>query len=71
VAQIAPEKLTREPEQEGILDRYEQGKPFFLYTGRSAGIRASAARSMLLTWTRGPSSTSIHLGHVTPFMFTK
>ena len=36
-----------------ILDRYEQGKPFFLYTGR------------------GPSSDSMHLGHLIPFMFTK
>ncbi|ODQ64554.1 tryptophanyl-tRNA synthetase [Nadsonia fulvescens var. elongata DSM 6958] len=36
-----------------ILDRYEQGKPFFLYTGR------------------GPSSDSMHLGHMTPFVFTK
>lgn len=37
----------------GILDRYEQGKPFFLYTGR------------------GPSSDSMHLGHMIPFVFTK
>ncbi|EPQ58551.1 tryptophanyl-tRNA synthetase [Gloeophyllum trabeum ATCC 11539] len=36
-----------------ILDRYEQGKPFFLYTGR------------------GPSSGSMHLGHMIPFTFTK
>lgn len=36
-----------------ILDRYEQGKPFFLYTGR------------------GPSSDSMHLGHMIPFTFTK
>ncbi|KAF5357814.1 hypothetical protein D9756_001672 [Leucocoprinus leucothites] len=36
-----------------ILDRYEQGKPFFLYTGR------------------GPSSDSLHLGHMIPFVFTK
>ncbi|CCX29752.1 hypothetical protein FPQ18DRAFT_279651 [Pyronema domesticum] len=38
---------------EKILDRYEQGKPFFLYTGR------------------GPSSDSMHLGHMIPFTFTK
>ena len=38
---------------ESILDRYEKGKPFFLYTGR------------------GPSSDSMHLGHLIPFMFTK
>jgi len=36
-----------------ILDRYEQGKPFFLYTGR------------------GPSSESMHLGHMVPFVLTK
>ncbi|KAK0198790.1 hypothetical protein F5146DRAFT_1020985 [Armillaria mellea] len=36
-----------------LLDRYEQGKPFFLYTGR------------------GPSSDSMHLGHMIPFVFTK
>ncbi len=36
-----------------ILDRYEQGKPFYLYTGR------------------GPSSDSMHLGHLIPFLFTK
>lgn len=36
-----------------ILDRYEAGKPFFLYTGR------------------GPSSNSMHFGHMIPFMFTK
>lgn len=38
---------------EQILDRYEQGKPFFLYTGR------------------GPSSDSMHMGHMIPFTFTK
>ncbi|KAL3984761.1 tryptophan--tRNA ligase [Acanthocheilonema viteae] len=36
-----------------ILDRLEQKKPFFLYTGR------------------GPSSGSLHLGHLIPFVFTK
>ncbi|KAI8052777.1 hypothetical protein BDF21DRAFT_498233 [Thamnidium elegans] len=34
-----------------ILDRFEQKKPFFLYTGR------------------GPSSASMHLGHMVPFVF--
>jgi hypothetical protein len=34
-----------------ILDRYEQKKPFYLYTGR------------------GPSSDSMHLGHMIPFLF--
>ncbi|OBA27706.1 tryptophanyl-tRNA synthetase [Hanseniaspora valbyensis NRRL Y-1626] len=36
-----------------ILDMYEHGEPFFLYTGR------------------GPSSDSMHLGHMIPFIFTK
>ncbi|AET38484.1 tryptophan--tRNA ligase WRS1 Ecym_2786 [Eremothecium cymbalariae DBVPG len=36
-----------------ILDLYEQGKQFFLYTGR------------------GPSSDSMHLGHMVPFIFCK
>lgn len=38
---------------EQILDRFEKGKPFFLYTGR------------------GPSSDSMHMGHMIPFTFTK
>lgn len=38
---------------ESILERYEKGKPFFLYTGR------------------GPSSDSMHMGHMIPFTFTK
>ena len=36
-----------------ILDLYEHGEQFFLYTGR------------------GPSSDSMHLGHMIPFLFTK
>ncbi|CAL1293936.1 unnamed protein product [Larinioides sclopetarius] len=36
-----------------ILKRHEEGKPFYLYTGR------------------GPSSTSLHIGHLIPFLFTK
>ena len=36
---------------EVILDRYEKGQPFYLYTGR------------------GPSSESMHLGHMLPFIF--
>jgi tryptophanyl-tRNA synthetase len=38
---------------EVILNRYEKGQPFYLYTGR------------------GPSSDSMHVGHATPFEFTK
>ncbi|KAJ3062663.1 hypothetical protein HDU98_001468, partial [Podochytrium sp. JEL0797] len=34
-----------------ILDRFERGKPFYLYTGR------------------GPSSGSMHTGHMIPFLF--
>jgi tryptophanyl-tRNA synthetase len=36
-----------------ILNLYEQGKPFYLYTGR------------------GPSSGSMHVGHMVPFIFCK
>jgi len=36
-----------------ILDQFEKGNKFYLYTGR------------------GPSSDSMHLGHLIPFMFTK
>jgi tryptophanyl-tRNA synthetase len=36
-----------------ILDKYEKGKPFYLYTGR------------------GPSSGSMHVGHMVPFIFCK
>lgn len=36
-----------------MLTQYEQGKPFYLYTGR------------------GPSSDSMHLGHLVPFIVTK
>jgi tryptophanyl-tRNA synthetase len=36
-----------------ILDLYESGEPFYLYTGR------------------GPSSESLHLGHLVPFQFTQ
>ena len=36
-----------------LLDKFEKGQPFYLYTGR------------------GPSSESLHLGHLVPFMFTK
>lgn len=35
-----------------VLDEYEAGNPFYLYTGR------------------GPSSDSLHLGHLIPFLFT-
>jgi tryptophanyl-tRNA synthetase len=36
-----------------LLDLYELGEPFYLYTGR------------------GPSSDSMHTGHLVPFLFTK
>ncbi|TRY50384.1 Tryptophanyl-tRNA synthetase [Cryptosporidium tyzzeri] len=38
---------------EKILDVYEKGELFYLYTGR------------------GPSSESLHVGHLVPFLFTK
>lgn len=38
---------------EQILDKYEKGEPFYLFTGR------------------GPSSDSLHIGHMVPFEFTK
>jgi len=38
---------------EQVLDHYEKGTPFYLYTGR------------------GPSSESLHLGHLIPFHFTQ
>ncbi|PWN25430.1 putative tryptophan--tRNA ligase [Jaminaea rosea] len=40
-------------ELDAILTRYEQGKEFYLYTGR------------------GPSSDTMHMGHLIPFLFTK
>jgi tryptophanyl-tRNA synthetase len=38
---------------EQLLDSFDQGKGFYLYTGR------------------GPSSESMHVGHLIPFLFTK
>lgn len=38
---------------EELLDAYEHGESFYLYTGR------------------GPSSKSLHVGHLIPFQFTK
>lgn len=38
---------------EQVLDLYEAGTPFYLYTGR------------------GPSSDSLHMGHLIPFQFTQ
>jgi len=40
-------------ELDEVLDLFEAGKPFYLYTGR------------------GPSSDSLHFGHLVPFIFTK
>jgi len=50
---VNAERKTASREFDKILDRFEQGKPFFLYTGR------------------GPSSDSMHLGHMIPFVFNK
>lgn len=38
---------------EKVLDLYEKGERFYIYTGR------------------GPSSDSMHMGHLIPFLFTK
>lgn len=38
---------------EKVLDLYEKGERFYIYTGR------------------GPSSDSMHMGHLVPFLFTK
>ena len=46
-----------------ILDAYEKGEKFYLYTGRYRSIR--------IVTRRGPSSGSLHLGHLIPFFFTK
>jgi tryptophanyl-tRNA synthetase len=40
-------------ELDTLLELYEKGKPFYLYTGR------------------GPSSSSMHLGHMVPFYICK
>lgn len=46
-------KFTNCSDLNAILDSYEKGEKFFLYTGR------------------GPSSESMHIGHLIPFIFTK
>lgn len=46
-----------------ILDAYEKGEKFYLYTGRCP-LKLSVRD-------RGPSSGSLHLGHLIPFYFTK
>lgn len=54
---VTIKKLTtfssRHRELNNILDRFEKGQPFYLYTGR------------------GPSSDSMHIGHMIPFVFTQ
>ena len=49
---LIPSALVSFRELDKILDKFEAGKPFYLYTGR------------------GPSSGSMHLGHMVPFVFT-
>ena len=64
-----------------VLDAYEKGEPFYLYTGRvrpcccvhAAGKECCScrqSRSQRLT-AQGPSSGSLHMGHMVPFLFTK
>ena len=48
-----------------ILDAYEKGEPFYLYTGRYV----ISLRTLFMN--SGPSSGSLHLGHLIPFFFTK
>ena len=66
-----------------VLDAYEKGEPFYLYTGRVRPSCLSPAAACM--WLRvclaisrdscvaaqGPSSGSLHMGHMVPFMFTK
>ena len=47
------EKFFAHRDLDKLLDHYEKGGKFYLYTGR------------------GPSSDSMHLGHIIPFLFTK
>ncbi len=75
-----------------VLDAYEKGEPFYLYTGRvrlllpvvvsSLTCRLSSCswlsivklivmRFMASLMWQGPSSESLHLGHLVPFIFTK
>ena len=83
-----------------ILDAYEKGEPFYLYTGRvsanPSSLRCtrccascmlaspacegqpnrckygvSATTDFLLWPMQGPSSGSLHMGHMVPFLFTK
>jgi len=46
-----------------ILDRHEAGLPFYLYTGR---VISDVTLDM-----KGPSSGSMHVGHMVPFIFCK
>lgn len=48
-----------------ILTAYEKGEKFYIYTGRYAW------REYKCDVYRGPSSGSLHLGHLIPFKFTK
>jgi tryptophanyl-tRNA synthetase len=63
-----------------VLDAYEKGEPFYLYTGR---VRSGAVCRMqapafqqietgpACLAVQGPSSGSLHMGHMVPFLFTK
>lgn len=53
LAQVGPGAEMFSRDLNLILDAYEKGEKFYLYTGR------------------GPSSGSLHLGHLIPFFFTK
>jgi len=55
-----------------ILDLFESGKPFYLYTGR--GNRLTVYIYILFDkryLKKGPSSSALHIGHLVPLLFTK
>ena len=43
-----------------------KGEPFYIYTGRGLANARESGHCH-----RGPSSESLHLGHMVPFLFTK
>jgi len=69
---------------QSILDAYEKGEPFYLYTGRvreekheyiytidSSSDAGGIHCGLCNNSVQGPSSEALHLGHLIPFMFTK
>ena len=59
---------------EQLLNAYEKDpRSFYLYTGRVrvADVRARSVSCLSVAPRQGPSSESLHLGHLIPFHFTK